>query len=349
MAMRRTLAWTLCVAFLASPQLAAAEVPGLDAAAPSVWHYRVSAAGGLMVSSDQQTWLAYDRMGVLGDLQLGYAALPWLDIQIGTALGVFLSEQDNGGLAAPTLGALARLPTESFVPYAFADVGGAFTGALLLPMVRAGIGFEVPLSESFRIGPMLSFNAIIFSNDPGNSTDARFLTLGLAAVYVPVGARPLPHKQVAQPPPPRTITRVVEVRGPSTEILQLVDRAIPGRTDQVELLAPVLFAFDSDALEPVGIAMLHEVSRALAERTDLELIEIRAYSDARGSAEYNHALATRRGQRVYDWLVEHGIDGSRLTLAPIGASEFVEDGADETAHEQNRRVVFRVLRVGVKR
>jgi outer membrane protein OmpA-like peptidoglycan-associated protein len=323
-----------------------ADVADAEVGRPSAWHVRVAAAGALMISTDQLGWLAYDRPGVLGDVQLGYAVLPWLDIQVGTSLGVFLSEQANGGLAAPMVGALARIPNSRVAPYAFADFGGAFTGALLLPMLRAGVGLEVPVSDSLRLGPVVSFGSVLFSDNPGDSTDARYVAIGLAGVYSHVPARPLPRKLVAKPPP--AAPRVIVVREPSTEILKLVDQAVPGRTDQVELLAPVLFAFDSDELEPVGIAMLHEVARSLGERTDLELIEIRAYSDARGSAEYNRDLAARRGQRVYDWLIAHDIDPARLAVAPVGASEFVETGAAETAHEQNRRVVFRVLRIGAK-
>jgi hypothetical protein len=33
----------------------------------------------------------------------------------------------------------------------------------------------------------------------------------------------------------------------------------------------------------------------------------------------------------------------------VGATEFVETGDAEPAHEQNRRVVFRVLRIGAKK
>lgn len=326
------------------PPLAAAD----DLGRPSAWHVRVAAAGALMVSRDQLGWLAYDQPGLLGDVQLGYAVLPWLDIQVGTALGVFLSEQPNGGLAAPMAGVLARIPNSSVIPYAFADFGGAFTGALLLPMLRAGVGLEVPVSDSLRLGPVVSLGSVLFSDGPGDSTDARYVAIGLAGVYSHTPARPLPRKLVAKPPPPAA-PRVIVVREPSTEILKLIDQAVPGRTDQVELLAPVLFGFDSDELEPVGVAMLHEVARSLGERTDLELIEIRAYSDARGSAEYNRELAARRGQRVYDWLIGHDVDPARLMVAPVGASEFVETGAVETAHEQNRRVVFRVLRIGAKK
>jgi outer membrane protein OmpA-like peptidoglycan-associated protein len=323
----------------AVPQLVAADELGFR----SAWHFRGGVSGALMISQDQLDWLAYDQPGLLAELQLGYAILPWLDLQVGSTFGLFLSEQDNGGLAAPSVGALARLWSGSVTPYAFADIGGAFTGAMLLPMLRVGLGLEIQATDSLRLGPMLSLGSVMYSNDPRNSTDARYVAIGLAGVYSSVPPRPQPRKLVEKPPP-RAAAPIV-IREPTTEILKLVDRAVPARTDQVELLAPVLFAFDSDTLEPVGVAMLHEVARFLAERTDLELIEIRAYADARGSAEYNQELATRRGQRVYDWLVEHGVDPARLNVAPVGSNEFVETENTESAHEQNRRVVFRVLRI----
>src|SRR5688572_31839443 len=47
-----------------------------------------------------------------------------------------------------------------------------------------------------------------------------------------------------------------------------------GSAARVELLAPVLFAFDSDQLEPIGVAMLHEVAHTLRERNDIRLLEI---------------------------------------------------------------------------
>jgi outer membrane protein OmpA-like peptidoglycan-associated protein len=334
---------TAFVAFLlawaAVPQLIAAE----DLGPRSPWHFRGALSGALMISSDQLDWLAYDQPGLLAELQLGYAILPWLDLQVGSTFGLFPSEQDNGGLAAPMIGALARLSNDSVTPYAFADVGGAFTGAMFLPAVRAGIGLEIQVTDSVRLGPMVSAGSVLYSNDPGNSTDARYVSIGLAGVYSNAPPRPQPRKLV-QKPRPKAAEPIV-IREPTTEILKLVDRAVPARTDQIELLAPVLFSFDSDELEPVGVAMLHEVARFLAERTDLEQIEIRAYADARGSAEYNRDLAARRGQRVFDWLIEHRIDPARLIVAPVGSSEFVETGDAEAAQQQNRRVVFRVLRI----
>lgn len=345
---RLTACWCVGALLLAAaggpPPAAADEVERA-----SSWHWHASAATALMLSRDQLDWLAYDKPGFLFDLQVGYALLPWLDVQVGSAFGVFISDRKDGGLAAPTIGALARWPDASVAPYAFADIGGAFTGALLLPMVRAGIGLDVPVGGGFRLGPVISFGNVIYSDAPGSSTDARYIAIGISGMYAREPVRQ-EAKRVVPPPPPVAAPRTVVVREPGStvELMKLVDRAVPGRTDQVELLAPVLFAFDSDELEPVGVAMLHEVAHSLGERSDLELIEIRAYADARGSADYNKALAGRRGQRVYDWLVEHGVEPARLTIAPLGAEDFVETGADETAHEQNRRVVFRVLRITEK-
>ena len=43
--------------------------------------------------------------------------------------------------------------------------------------------------------------------------------------------------------------------------------------------------------------------------------------------------------------MEHGIAGERLTVQNQGATGFVEAGETEAEHEQNRRVIFRVLRL----
>ena len=44
-------------------------------------------------------------------------------------------------------------------------------------------------------------------------------------------------------------------------------------------------------------------------------------------------------------MVGHGIAAERLRVAAMGASSPVETGELETNHEQNRRVVFRVIRL----
>jgi outer membrane protein OmpA-like peptidoglycan-associated protein len=91
--------------------------------------------------------------------------------------------------------------------------------------------------------------------------------------------------------------------------------------------------------------MLHEVASELARRSDIELIEIQGHADGRGSGDYNAQLSERRAQRVLEWLVEHGIARERLQIAAHGEAALVEAGESEEHHVQNRRVVFRVVRV----
>ena len=320
----------------------------------SSFHLRTAGAGAVMLSKDQRTWLEYDRPGLLGDLQLGYAALPWLDVQAGATGGVFLSDKP-GGLAAPVFGVLARLPSSAVTPYALVDLGVGFTGAILRPFARAGLGVEFGWGRHLRVGPNLGLGVVTQWDKPGYSSDAVFTWFGLSCSYwpaqLPTASDPLlelrrekrvpvaapPADEFSEPPPPSPPDP------PSPQLVALLDRAVPAQ--QSELLAPVLFALDSAELEPLGIAMLHEVARVLnGPRADIKLLEIAAYADERGQSEHNLDLSRHRAERVRDWLIEHGVACERLQIRAEGAVDFIEVGHDEADHMQNRRVVFRVLR-----
>jgi outer membrane protein OmpA-like peptidoglycan-associated protein len=310
---------------------------------------RAMLGGALMVSHSQVRDMGYDAFGLLAGAQLGYAVLPWLDVQLAVmGAGFPRSGGSTGGLLAPMAGVTASVPWPDVRPYAQLDVGPGYTGARVRAFFRAGIGVDFRISKAFALGPILGYGDLYQAAGPGNSTDARFGWLGVNVSFQPGALR-------SQQAAPRTIIRTVVLQPPGTmraepapapapspQLLQLMEQTVP--RPQVELLAPVLFELDSDALQPVGVAMLHEVARELARRPDIELLEIQGYADQRGSEDYNEKLSARRAQRVLDWLVEHGVDRARLQVAAKGASEPVEAGEEEAQYEQNRRVVFRVLK-----
>ena len=311
------------------------------------WSVRSSVGVAMMMSTDQldSGWLAYDQPGFVGDVQLAYRLMPFLDAKLGAVGGAFLSaDKPGGGLAAPEAGVLATVTHHSLHPYAQLDFGIAFTGTLVKPFLRVGGGLDIELTRAFMAGPVLGYGQVFQSDDPDiGSTDAQYLWVGLGVTYRPARSLPAAPKPVALvPEPPSSPAKPIE---PSTHLMDLIERTLPSDPTRIELLAPVLFEFDSDALMPVGTAMLHEVGRELDKRPELELVEIQGYADQRGSAEYNRELSNRRAQRVFDWLVEHGVAQERLRVAAEGATAFVERGGSEQAHEQNRRVVFRVIRV----
>lgn len=317
----------------------------------SRWSVRASADAAAMMSRDQVGLMKYDRVGAVGGARVSYEVWKHLDAFAGVSGGGFFSSEDStGGLAAPTAGIAGHLRRRELAPYAFAESGPGFTGTIVRPFVRLGVGVDIPVTRSFAIGPAFGYAQLIqWNDDPLNSTDARYLWAGVS----------LRHQYVEPPIPTSThtdrlvvIERTREVPAappppapPSQEIDELLELALPSQPQRVELLAPVLFGFDSDALEPIGIAMLHEVARELLTRPDIELVEIYGYADERGNESYNQALSQRRGERVLAWLVEHGIAAERLQVSAQGARDPVEQGVGEEQYLQNRRVVFRVLKM----
>jgi outer membrane protein OmpA-like peptidoglycan-associated protein len=324
---------------------------------------RYGAGASLMVSTDQRSWLGYGAPGVLSDLQVSLRFTPLLAAQLGMAGGVFFSPVANGAVLAPMIGSTLHWPLLGLPTYLALNVGLAATGQLIRPFGRAVLGIDWSLTSQLTAGPTLGLDVVRQLDGEGYSTNAIYAWLGVGLSWRPVGAsapvrqRPaLGRKPVqpvaAEPTPPPTAAEVVlrepapqvehEPAPPSPEIRALLDEAV--HVEHTELLAPVLFKYDSTELEPSSVAMLHEVARLLnRERTDIQLLGVVAYSDAIGPAEYNLALSQRRAEHVRGWLVAHGVADARLTVEAHGASDPVEvgEGADQ---QQNRRVVFRVLR-----
>lgn len=335
--------WPACwPAWLAlSCALAASSARAEERALPLVTRGTLGAA--LMTSPDQTGRLGFDTFGATARLQLGYAFAPWLDLHLGFGANAFPRAQgDSGAAVAPTVGVLATLPGALLRPFAYTDFGVAFTGPLSRPYFHGALGLDVQLTRAFTIGPLLGYAHLFQNNGPRYSSDARSIELCATVTFRPVRD---------EPPRPRTMLvyhdRVEEIAvpppsAPSPELDVLLDAALPKA--RVELLAPVLFKLASDELEPIGVAMLHEVARELKARQDIRLLEIQGNADSRGSERLNAELSARRAQRVLDWLVEHGVERERLRTAAHGAGAPVEhDAQTEAAHEQNRRVVFRVI------
>ena len=72
-------------------------------------------------------------------------------------------------------------------------------------------------------------------------------------------------------------------------------------------------------------------------------IEIGGHTDDQGSEQYNQKLSESRAQSVINYLIEKGINKSRLTAVGYGkAAPVVPNDSDEN-RAYNRRVEFKVL------
>lgn len=319
---------------------------------------RYTAGASLMMSGDQRSWLGYADPGLLSDLQLTLRVTQLVAAQAGVAGGVFFSPISAGALLAPMLGVTLHLPVFGLASYVALNGGAAFTGNVARPFGRAAVGVDWPLSAEFSAGPVLGLDLVAQRDGQGYSDDALYTWVGLGLSYHAARSQPVLRRKPIEPPAPAPLPQPTaavweeplatraparEPVPPSPELAALIDEA--AHVSHTELLAPVLFEYDSVELEPSSVAMLHEVARLLTtERKDIQLMAVIAYADARGSERYNFELSQRRAERVRDWLVQHGVASERLTVDARGYAEPVEQGQAEKEHQQNRRVVFRVLR-----
>jgi outer membrane protein OmpA-like peptidoglycan-associated protein len=115
---------------------------------------------------------------------------------------------------------------------------------------------------------------------------------------------------------------------------------IPGEEIDFE---DVYFDFDSYKLRGADMPALERALTALKEHPEMQL-EIEGHTCNIGTQEYNLALGERRSNSVRNYLVQRGIDPTRLTTVSYGEERPAHDNAQESTRRLNRRAVF-VVRV----
>ncbi len=104
-------------------------------------------------------------------------------------------------------------------------------------------------------------------------------------------------------------------------------------------IADVFYAFDSAALDPMSEAQLKENARWMLENPDATIV-IEGHCDERGTNEYNIALGERRADSASNYLVNLGVDPSRIQTVSYGEERPFDPGQDEEAWAKNRRAHF---------
>ncbi len=101
-------------------------------------------------------------------------------------------------------------------------------------------------------------------------------------------------------------------------------------------LLPVYFDFDSSAINVNQLGRLNESGAYLVENSSRNLV-IEGNCDERGTADYNLALGELRAISVKKYLVNIGVDSSRIKTVSYGAERPLFPGSDEESWAANRR------------
>jgi len=112
-------------------------------------------------------------------------------------------------------------------------------------------------------------------------------------------------------------------------------------------LTPVYFNFDNFLLTVDGEAQLKKIGRLMK---DFPAVRVRliGHADAKGPADYNLVLSQKRARTALQYLINLGIEESRLSSTGLGEKNFVAinsnpDGTDNPDGRQlNRRVEYEI-------
>jgi outer membrane protein OmpA-like peptidoglycan-associated protein/tetratricopeptide (TPR) repeat protein len=110
----------------------------------------------------------------------------------------------------------------------------------------------------------------------------------------------------------------------------------------------IYFDLDKSFIRADAAVELAKILDVLEQNPTME-IDVRSHTDCRQTAKYNLALSDRRAKSTMAWLVEKGINKSRLTGKGYGESQLVnncgceptnESTCTEEQHQANRRSEF---------
>lgn len=112
-------------------------------------------------------------------------------------------------------------------------------------------------------------------------------------------------------------------------------------------LNPIYFDLDKHNIRPDAALELAKVVEVLKDYPRMK-IDIRSHTDSRASDAYNLKLSERRAKSTAVWIIEQGIEASRITYKGYGETQLVNKCVNgvkcsEEEHEENRRSEFIVL------
>ncbi|MFH1320350.1 MAG: OmpA family protein [Bacteroidota bacterium] len=107
-------------------------------------------------------------------------------------------------------------------------------------------------------------------------------------------------------------------------------------------LKNIFFAFAKADLTPASNMELSRLEKLLNEIPTLK-IEISGHTDNTGSKEFNLKLSDERAKVVVEYLIQKGINASRLTAKGYGQLRPVDTNDTSEGRQQNRRTEFEIV------
>ncbi|MCP4601503.1 MAG: OmpA family protein [Proteobacteria bacterium] len=114
------------------------------------------------------------------------------------------------------------------------------------------------------------------------------------------------------------------------------------RKRRIVIKKKIHFATGSDEIIQQSFGLMDEVADLMISHPEIKLVEIQGHTDNRGKRSYNLNLSERRAGSVKRYLVEAGVDGSRLEAKGFGPNRPKVPNITAQGRARNRRVEFHI-------
>jgi outer membrane protein OmpA-like peptidoglycan-associated protein len=111
----------------------------------------------------------------------------------------------------------------------------------------------------------------------------------------------------------------------------------------VKFNSGILFDADKTSIKPDAQANLQNLAASLQKNNATNLLIIGHTDDKEGAARSEVDLSLRRAQAVKAYLVNNGIDSTRMVTMGKGETEPIADNKTANGRAQNRRVELVIL------
>ena len=136
----------------------------------------------------------------------------------------------------------------------------------------------------------------------------------------------------------------IEIQERTTELLSLVTLALQSEddADNTIVLKHVFFETGETGLKNHSRFELNNIVQILRDNPDIR-IELSGHTDSTGEEAQNLAISRERANSVQAYLLDKGIDASRVATTGYGSSRPIESNDTEEGRTLNRRTEMKII------
>ncbi len=139
-----------------------------------------------------------------------------------------------------------------------------------------------------------------------------------------------------EPPPPAPVVEPAPPPAPKEEGPKLAEL----KAGRIEIKDQVQFATSKSEILAGSYPLLEQVAKILKEHPELTRLRIGGHTDNRGPRDYNIQLSQDRAEAVRRFLIERGVEPSRLEAKGYGPDQPIDTNDTAAGRQKNRRTEF---------